>query len=493
MSRFFERWLGSPGRIPTWASVLMGLAMLSAAGYFDWVTGPQIALSLIYVVPITWITWQGGRWMGLAMCCASGGIWLWVELEGHLQYDNAFVPYWNATVRLILFILISSLESEVMERKKVERGLRQAKEELEERAAKLAKSEADLQAQTNVLQSILSSMGDGVVVADAAGRLMHINPAALRMLQIPAAGEDVMRWLATQENYLLSSPGEKANGGNPLLRAACGEAVDGVEMYLRQPDAPNGVWLSVSGRPLVDQTGTVAGGVVVLGDISFRKNLERQIAEVSDREQRRLGEDLHDGLCQYLVSIAFAARKLAARLREESKREAAEADQIAELLGESIAQARAVARGLYLVPLEVGGLRSALEEFLMQVRSRHRLACQLVDRVLVPIVGEIVVTNLFRIAQEAVNNSLKHAEAASIVVTLTSDKEQILLTIEDDGKGIPLNLEQGRGLGLHLMNYRARMLGAALLIHPRAGGGTVVACVIRRDSITSQESHVEAG
>ena len=485
----------SPGRrlLPLWVDILVGLLLLGTVGYIDWLTGPQIALSLLYVIPISWMTVRRGRWIGLITCVAGALIWLGDELSAHLSYHNPAVPYWNAGFRLGLFCLISLLESELIARKRVEHGLRLAKEELELRASRLAQSEADLQAQTNILQSILNSMGDGVVVADAEARLMHMNPAARRMLRVEEGGLDVMRTLETQLTYLSGTAGESSRGQNPLLRAIQGESVDNIEVYLHRPDAPSGVWLSVSGRPLVNHVGKVSGGVIVLGDISSRKMFERQIAETSDREQRRLGEDLHDGLCQHLVSVAFAARRLAARLAEASPREAGEAVQIAELLGESISQARAVARGLYLVPLEVGGLVSALEEFLMQVRSRHPVACRFIDRVSVPIAGTMVVTNLFRIAQEAVNNSLKHAAAQTILVTLSSDREQIVLSIEDDGKGIPTCREANRGLGFHLMNYRARMLGASLRIQPRSSHGTIVTCAVRHDSLNNQDRHVEAG
>ena len=517
---FITTWLERRRKLPLWASILIGAALLYGAGYADWVTGPQIALTLLYVVPITWMTWQGGRWMGLVMAAACGGAWLWAELAAHLSYEFPLVPYWNALVRLTLFCVISALEAEVIERKRVERGLRQAKEQLEqrvhertaqlrtlntsleqqvaertaaaeERATRLAKSEAALQAQTDILQSILDSMGDGVVVADVQGRLMHINPAARRMLRIPSDSINVMSWLQSQESFLPNSPTERPSDENPLLRAVRGEAVNGAEMFLRQATPPTGIWLSVSSRPLVDQGGKITGGVIVFADISARKNLERQIAEVSDREQRRIGEDLHDGLCQHLVSIAFAARKLTGKLAEQSMREAEEAAQIAELVGESIAQARVVARGLYVVPLEAGGLRSALEEFVIQVRARHRVACQFVERVSVPIVGETIVTNLFRIAQEAVNNAIKHAQPGHIVVTLAADREQIRLTIEDDGTGFHPNSPEHRGMGLHLMNYRARMVGAALHIEPGSSGGTLVRCLVRREHLMEPPSYVE--
>jgi signal transduction histidine kinase len=278
---------------------------------------------------------------------------------------------------------------------------------------------------------------------------------------------------------------------NPLLRAVRGESVDEAEMFLPQANGAEGTWLAVTGRPLRDSAGRMAGGVIVFSDISARKRLELQIAEASDREQRRLGEDLHDGLCQHLVSTAFAARGLAAKLADRSLPEAEDAVEIAELLGASIAQARDVARGLCLVPLEAGGLASALEELATQTRSRHRIACQFVEKnASIPALEETVGANLFRIAQEAVNNAIKHGQASQITVTLSADPQRIWLDVEDDGIGFRPQPEPARGLGLHIMNYRARMVGAALNIGPRSGGGTMVTCSIRRANLA--EEHTEA-
>jgi signal transduction histidine kinase len=109
------------------------------------------------------------------------------------------------------------------------------------------------------------------------------------------------------------------------------------------------------------------------------------------------------------------------------------------------------------------------------------------------VVRDTVVTNLFRIAQEAVNNAVKHAQAGQIAVALSADRAQILLTIEDDGTGLPPGSEHSRGLGLHLMNYRTHILGAALRIEPRPGGGTVVSCSVRRESFAKEGTHVTAG
>jgi signal transduction histidine kinase len=143
------------------------------------------------------------------------------------------------------------------------------------------------------------------------------------------------------------------------------------------------------------------------------------------------------------------------------------------------------------VQLEAGGLTSALEDLAMQVRSRHRISCEFVERVSVPIVEELVVTSLFRIAQEAVNNAIKHARAGHIAVALSADQQQISLSIEDDGTGLRPDLAATRGMGLHIMSYRARMMGAALHIGPRPDGGTRVTCAVRRLKATQPaDTHV---
>jgi PAS domain S-box-containing protein len=469
--------LESLGKMPLRTSILIGVALLLAAAFLDWVTGPEVASAIFYLVPIIWMSWRAGRWPGLITALVSGGIWLAQVLISHKPYSNHWIPFWNGFVRTTSFCLVSGLLSEVVERRRLEGRVRQARE--------------DLVTQAGILESILNSMGDGVVVADAEGKLLHMNPTARHTLRIPAHDKDVAGWLQLQQTYLPNSLNEEASRVNPLLRAVRGESVDEAEMFLPQANGAEGIWLAVTGRPLRDAAGRMAGGVIVFSDISARKRLELQIAEASDREQRRLGEDLHDGLCQHLVSTAFAARGLAAKLADRSLPEAEDAVEIAELLGASIAQARDVARGLCLVPLEAGGLASALEELATQTRSRHRIACQFVEKnASIPALEETVGANLFRIAQEAVNNAIKHGQASQITVTLSADPQRIWLDVEDDGIGFRPQPEPARGLGLHIMNYRARMVGAALNIGPRSGGGTMVTCSIRRANLA--EEHTEA-
>lgn len=485
----------SPDRL-AWISPGIALAggavSLAAAAVLDWFSGTEIALSIVYLAPIALVTWKTNRKSGLAAALACGVTWLGVELLTNKTYTSWFTPFWNALVRTTFFTLVSVLMSEVLRRKRVEQDLRHSQELLEQRAARLAASETELQRHSELLQSILNSMADGVIVVDSAQRLVLINPAARRMLQVPAGSDQDPVWPEFLETAFVTSA-ESTGDNNPFLRAARGDAVNIQEVRLEPNPGADPIWFSVAGRPLLDRDGGVSGGVVVFSDITARKDLERTMSDVSEREQRRIGEDLHDGLCQYLVGAAFAARKLAGKLAELELPENRDATQIAELLGDSIAQARDLARGLYLAELESNGLVSALESLAARVSSRHSIDCRFIDRVSSPVEDESVATNLFRIAQEAIMNAVKHAEAKRILVTLETGPERLWLEIADNGAGLPPGAGLAPGMGTQIMRQRARMMGAELNVGVGADGpGTVVQCFIQKSKANRIQKHSHA-
>jgi signal transduction histidine kinase len=444
--------------------IFFGLGLTACCGVVDWFSGPEIAFSVVYLVPISLVAYKCGRWLGLAQAVVCGQMWLFVEVLTNTTYSSAIIPYWNGLVRFLIFATVGMLVAEVVERKRGEKALRLAHEQSEERAQKLAVSEASLARQQVLLQSILYSMGEGVVVVDAAGQIIRSNPAAEKIFQATGTSEPV--------------------APHPLKELLRTHWVQSREISLSRSGSSEEIWLLVSGRPLHSADERFAGGVFVFSDITALRKLERQIAEVSDREQRRLGQDLHDGLCQQLVSMAFAARALADRLRDDARPETVEADRLAELLSDAITQARDVARGLYLVQLEVGGLSSALEELAQRLRARHQLRATFEDRSLVAIEDAYVATDLFRIVQEAVSNTIKHARATEITLMLEADESLITLRVQDNGIGIPSAArESSQGMGLHIIQYRARMIGATCTIEAGAAGGTVLTCaLIRRNT-----------
>jgi signal transduction histidine kinase len=279
----------------------------------------------------------------------------------------------------------------------------------------------------------------------------------------------------------------RASHEHPLLRAIRGEIIDGAEVFLRPSEASEGFWLTATGRPLMDEQGRIQGGVVVYTDISSRKLMEKQIAEISDREQRRIGQDLHDSLCQHMVSIAFAAELLRDKLERHNLAEAAQAENIAGMVNEGISQARNLARGLYPVRLEVDGLASALEELAAAAQARNNVNCHFACDEQVFIHDEVAGNNLYRIAQEAINNAIKHGRGKNISIGLGAVEDEVTLTVKDDGAGFPEALDAGRGMGLHIMNYRAKMIGAFLDIRRGAGGGTIVICSFHNEAVSKNE------
>jgi signal transduction histidine kinase len=197
---------------------------------------------------------------------------------------------------------------------------------------------------------------------------------------------------------------------------------------------------------------------------------------------------LHDTLCQHLVSIAFASELLRDKLERCQLPEAAQAETIAELVNDGISQARHLARGLYPVRLEVEGLASAFEELAETTQMRNNVSCKFSCEEQILIHDTVAGNNLYRIAQEAINNALKHGHCKTISIGLGAVDDEVILTVKDDGVGFPDGLEHSAGMGLHIMNYRAKMIGASLDIRRGAGGGTIVICCFHNESSTAKDA-----
>ena len=212
-----------------------------------------------------------------------------------------------------------------------------------------------------------------------------------------------------------------------------------------------------------------------------RKRLEQEILEISDREQRRLGHDLHDGLCQHLAGIELMSQVLAENLTKKSKPEAAQAAKIAEHVRAAIAQTRTLARGLSPVEHESDGLMSALQELASNTEQLFQIRCRFACQQPALVRDNAAATHLYRITQEAIHNAIKHGKAREIVVNLSSDGDQAQLSIADDGAGFPEKLKNREGMGLRIMRYRAGTIGATLEIRRGADRGTVVVCAFRKD------------
>lgn len=209
-------------------------------------------------------------------------------------------------------------------------------------------------------------------------------------------------------------------------------------------------------------------------EINHRKGLEGQILEISDREQERLGQELHDGLCQRLTAIAFMARALALRLKDHRVADPADLENIAQLINASVTDARNIARDLHREEIDAAGfpdaLRALAERKIWQTPCRVRFE------------GDITIDNdktaceIFRIVREAVINANKHARATEVLLEASRRKREIVFSVTDNGIGMKRRQrEKGGGLGFHIMHYRAKSIGARLEVESPRRGGTRLA------------------
>ncbi len=211
-------------------------------------------------------------------------------------------------------------------------------------------------------------------------------------------------------------------------------------------------------------------------EMSERERLEEELLKVSEREQRRIGHDLHDILCQHLTATALAGQVLSERLAARSLGEAGDARKVVELVEAGITLARNLARGLDPVAMDAEGLMAAFQELAGNLNQRPPLQCVFECETPVLIHHDATATHLYRIAQEAVSNAIRHGRARRIGISLSERAGRVTLMVEDDGVGLTESRTAGKGLGIRIMAHRAAMIGGALSVEPAPTGGTIVTC-----------------
>jgi PAS domain S-box-containing protein len=315
-------------------------------------------------------------------------------------------------------------------------------------------------------------MHEGVVLSDSGGIIRMTNPAFDRMFRIVAGS-----FIGKSLNQLPCDP--------PLDRRIA-ESADEVAA---RAGAPLVSELTVHGAHDGDTalfveaaiTSLVLRGesfwLTMLQDATARRQLEREVLEVSNREQQRIGSDLHDGLGQELTGIALLLRGLENRAEREAASLSPAIEEVALLVNDAIFTTRALARGLSPVTFDRGGLAFALEELARRLSAMFHInvRCE-ADHALERGLNSANALHLYRIAQEAVTNAAQHGHASNVEITLRQDGDRGLLRIEDNGGGFSPALNQSKGLGLRIMHYRAQMMTGSLRIESTRPHGTAVNC-----------------
>ena len=322
----------------------------------------------------------------------------------------------------------------------------------------------------------------GLVWLSAGGTILRVNQAQLDLLGYSAPdylGRSFLEFCV-----------EPSQGHELLERLAAKETVRNFRMTRRCKDGTirhmlvDAVSLSSEDEFLYSS--------VFLRDITDRVKLEREILEASERESQRIAQDLHDGLGQLLAGTAHMANTLHRDLAAKSRPEARQLERILKLIYEAIAQARSLSRGLHPVESESNGLMVALESLAARTKSLFQITCRFTCKQPVLIADNAVATHLYRIAQEAVSNAIRHGKPGRIEISLSKTPEQITLTIKDDGPGMPARSRRSAGMGLRIMRSRAGMMSGSLAIENQADGGVAVVCTVPPARRRRRDRHPKA-
>ena len=217
----------------------------------------------------------------------------------------------------------------------------------------------------------------------------------------------------------------------------------------------------------------------IIRDLSEKKRLEEKLLSISEEEQSRIGQDIHDDLCQQLAAIGCLAKVVYQRLSANNRPEALQLAEISRLITSANVRAREMSRGLMPVVLDSAGLMAALADLASSTERIFRVSCPFRCDPPVTVDDNKLATQLYRIAQEAVANAIKHSHADRIEISLSLQDNILTLIIRDNGRGIPDHSPgQGTGMGLLTMSHRARMVGGSLIAEPEYPRGTVVKCVV---------------
>jgi signal transduction histidine kinase len=220
--------------------------------------------------------------------------------------------------------------------------------------------------------------------------------------------------------------------------------------------------------------------------------LEKDVLQISEREKRLIGQELHDSLGQQFVGIALMAQLLSQKLADKMPSESATAGKIAKLANEAMEQARELAWGLHPIGLNSSNIEEALGELASSTEHLFGLRCSFKCENAVLLSDNSAAVHLYRIAQEAITNAIKHGKAKNIQIRLTFGATESVLIVKSDGIGFQEEMNNNTGMGLQIMNYRAAMIGGSLEVHKRGEKGTILMCVFPNKS-TAVESEVECG
>ena len=420
-------------------------------GYVDFVTGYGVNVYLFYSIPIIATVWLLGRNAGVLISIFSALVWSLADI-GARNTEITGELIWNMSVQLAFFLFIVLAGAAL----KGERDESRARVALLERFHTLAQ---------------ISPVG--IFRVSLAGGLVYVNERWRQMAGLAESAPLAARW--TEPFH----PDDREVVAAEWARATAEQRTCSVEARFRHPGGRT-VWVLGQVAPERDALGATAGYVGAIVDMTELRRLEREVLEISDRERARIGQDLHDDLCQQLVAIQYSAAALTRELPAVDPGLCARSAELVEMLKAAVVDARQMARRIFPVNLDQAGLMSALLELTERSSRYFGIVCRFDCPEPVLLEENSTGTHLFRIAQEALSNAVRHGHATEITIGFAAEDHTLALTIHDNGVGLSQSASDPAGMGMHIMKYRAQMIGASLVIGSRPGGGTVVRCLLRQ-------------
>ncbi len=373
-------------------------------------------------------------------------------------------------------------------------------------------SEKELWGEQAFRAAIETSIPSGIAVVDLDGRQSYVNPAFCRMVGWTEA-ELIDRkppfdyWPVEERDAITAALAKVVAGHGPTgglelrLRRKNGERFHTLLLVTALKDSFENItgWLSsitditqlkeaedalrrshedLELRVRERTADLSAANIQLQAALAERRRLENELLEITDKERRRIGLDLHDDLGQKLTGIALMSKGLQIRLAKRGSEDAAEVGKIHKLIQETMSQTRELSHDLITLDLEEKDLASAMERLVSHVKRTFDISCQFRCEIIAPALEANAVSQLYKITQEAVTNAIKHGKARQVDIQLTRGGNDLVLSIHNDGTPFPSVVSSKAGLGLRIMGYRAHLIGATLEVKPGEGGGAVVTCIL---------------
>jgi len=371
-------------------------------------------------------------------------------------------PWWNLTrllwaLGILIVVVVTSLIWVGMLRRKVSQQTETIRHQRDVEAALKER-----------YQDLFENANDMVYTHDLNGKLTSMNVAGERLIGCQREEIHLMNIL----DFI--SEEQRPSASQWLKHVIDGVALAPVEWDFL-PTTGGRIKLEISAR-LIEREGRQAEIEGVARDVTEHRRLEKEILEISTREQHRIGHDLHDGICQQLAGICFLSEILFKNLEQVKHPETEAAKKLTGLVNAVNKETRGVARGLFPVRLEENGLISALEELAKNTGAFFNTRCEFFHDSMVTIRDHTVAHQLYFITQESILNAVKHGKANLIQIFLKDGVDHCSLNVRDDGRGLPTSFSENNGMGLRIMKYRARLIGATLQVSNRQEGGVEVLC-----------------